>query len=66
MSRATPEHRIIAASNEQQRRDNECVATEYGEPYTAWKLEVFPDKRDLSNLLKKLRPVHPTEVYATQ
>lgn len=31
-----------------------------------WDLQVFPDTRDLSDLVNKLCPVHPTEVYATQ
>jgi len=63
MSQMCSERYLIQYAEAQQHSDNECVASNFGEPFTDWKLDIFYDKRDLSNLLNKLRPIHPRELF---
>jgi hypothetical protein len=57
MSRMSTEEETMQAGEDIMAMNKaECVG---------WDLQVFPDKRDWFNLLNRLRPIHPTEVYTT-
>jgi len=54
------------SSTEQQTRDAaEQIWARNKEECVGWELKVFPEARDFTDLINKLRPIHPAEYLAT-